>query len=482
MSVCTETIPGTSTTGSPIPVFSFIDDSSLQPLTCQAVYVYWFYTGPKGTINLYASNAGVSQVASPPPVSSSTVGSSVVDATIPNITVTIATNLDPSVFRFSWSPVNVPQGWYILNASMPTLSYSAQSVPFYVRTSNNTSCITTSASSLTNSTSASLASPVRAASQSVGISIGTIIGATFGLVIVVAVIIFAYIWSKRGRKKSSRPHSKGEYPTRWKELGSADSRAAFRSSQSRPYHPSPNNSLGTVLHLAQSEEGVGAEKSSIHSKLESLAFSCEPEDVALSTLPVLKHQPSRSRTFAVDRPDSSSSSTTLGLSTHSHSPMPERRPSVHDALSKRRSLDAVGYPPTRPTSSPTAHPSQPTRDQRASMQVPTAHRQDSRLSYQPGRPATADAAKQANRQSFGKKRKPVPAYDGEEPPALPTSPASPSSSSPLETFFSTSPASSSIGHYVTRHQSTHEPGHPDPMGGGIKPLHYLIPDMPVSQH
>lgn len=486
---------GTSApSASATPIFSFINEDDLQPSTCQAVDLYWFYAGSQGTINLYATNVGVPQPN--PSISSPTVISAPPSATR-NITVTLGININTSTSVFRWSPVNVPQGWYILNVSLPAQSLNTESDPFYVHTGNDTSCISsflTSASSLNTPapkpTSSILptASTVATVSQSTALSIGTVIGATFGLAIVIGAILMTYIWCKRGRSsKTKRRHAKGGYPNRWKELGSADSRGALRDSQPRPYHQPSNNSMGTAIHSTQSDEGTGAEKSSMHSKLESSALSCE-EDVALSTLPVLTHQSSRSRTFAVDRPQSLSSSTTLGLSSQGHSAMPERVPPVRDATSKRRSLDSVAYPPSRSPLSPTANSSPPNRDQRAFVQIPSTRHQDSRLSLQPGSQTTLDAEKQANRQSFGRKRKPVPVYDGEEPtlpsvpPNLPTSPVS-QSSTPLEAIFSSSP---SPGHYVTRHQSVQESGHSDQMhkgnlGPGDKQLHYLIPDMPMSQ-
>lgn len=371
---------------------------------------------------------------------------------------------------FRWSSVNVPQGWYFINASIPSQRYSVQSVPFYVFNGNDTSCISTSTSSVDDSPT-SIPSPVAASSRPETITIGAIIGASFGLAIVVAVLITAYIWLKRGRGKRI---DKSEYPNtthHWKELGSSESRNALRGDQ--PYRRS-NNSFGTALHSAQSDEGAGADKSSIHSKLESTTLSCE-QDVALATLPVLQHQSSRSRTFAVDRHASLSSLTTPGPSSNGHSPTPERRSSVRDTKSNRRSLDSVSYPPTRPN---------PTQLNRASMQLPNT---DSRSSLPLG---SVEAMKQANRQSIGRKRKPVPIYDEEEPsspsvpPPLPTSPVS-QSSSPLEAFMSASPTASSIGHYVTRNHTIQESGHPDlarNLGPGDRPVHYLIPDLPMAQH
>ena len=449
------------------PVLTFIDDDALQAFTCQAINVHWNYTGPSGSINLYTTNVGV-------PQTSSKGSSSTVNTSTTNITVTLGTNIDTSNSSFRWGSVDVPEGWYILNASMPAQSYSAQSDPFYVQTGNDTSCISSSTS---NSKSAN-PSP-----HPDIIPIAAIIGASFGLTIVVATMVVAYIFFRKGRpRKSNRRTRKDEYPNSphdWKGLGSVDSEGGLRGSQPRPYHQSPNQSLGTIIHSTQSDEGAEVEKSSIHSKLESTGLSCE-EDVALSQLPVLQHQSSRSHTFAVDRPYSSSSSTTLGPSNHGHSSTSDRP--ARDGISNRRSLDSMAYPPTRPTLSTEASLSRLNRDPRASMPPSGASYDDSRSSLPPGNPPTVDATKQTNRQSFGRKRKPAPVYDGEEPasPSVPPLPTSPSS--PFEAFLSASPsASNSVGHYVSRNHSLL----PDQTYGGnfgpaVKPLHYLIPDMPVS--
>jgi hypothetical protein len=73
------------------------------------------------------------------------------------------------------------------------------------------------------------------------------------------------------------------------------------------------------------------------------------------------------------------------------------------------------------------------------------------------------------RQSLGKKRKPVPAYDlGKEPP----SPASPTLAPPSLPFAANK---NSAAVPELTHKSSFGPG-----GIEGKPLHYLIPDMPMA--
>jgi hypothetical protein len=110
------------------------------------------------------------------------------------------------------------------------------------------------------------------------------------------------------------------------------------------------------------------------------------------------------------------------------------------------------------------------------------------------------ATKQANRQSLGRKRKPVPAYDPNHDPSSPVPPTafhappvpSPSlyssdpSPSPEPSTVNQSANGGGGAHYATRSQLGQDQSVPDLThkssfgpGGAEGPLHYLIPDMPM---
>lgn len=111
-------------------------------------------------------------------------------------------------------------------------------------------------------------------------------------------------------------------------------------------------------------------------------------------------------------------------------------------------------------------------------------------------PVSADA-KRTNRQSFGRKRKPVPVYDpGSDSPAMPSTP---SSATPLDSrsyqfhdvgyVHQPQPQTPNPGgHYSTRNgrsrANTPDGGellHKSSLGVEGKPVHYLMPDLPADQ-
>jgi hypothetical protein len=245
---------------------------------------------------------------------------------------------------------------------------------------------------------------------------------------------------------------------------------------------------------------------------------------------VLPHhtQSPRAKSSAVGRTYSVSSSEN-GL----HPPAPVRKSSVPDSmLGGRRSLDSTTYPPISPKriSVPAQAPSRS-----HSMHTPTNHA--TALNGTPSKPLAQYSSlndmsnnsnnnptssidpsfappKLTNRQSLGsRKRKPVPAYDPNQDPSSPVSPAAasqhvpphPSSPSPISPNPNPTPspdssrpdtatANGGCAHYTTRSQLEQKQQQQDQSGqhpvlahkssfgpGGVegKPLHYLIPDMPM---
>jgi hypothetical protein len=487
--LCSECyFPATSTSSassaSPSPTLSFIDWDSFLPISCQSIGISWFYAGPRGTINLNVTNRGVSQ-SDPIPSPSST------SVTLPGkgvasriITINIGRNIDTRTYNFTWSSVNVPPGWYIIGASVPAFSFNAVSEPFFVSAGPDQSCLSSFFSSASASPTAGsiafspVSNPIGASSRSGGI--GVILSACLGGAALLAFIIACCLLFIKKRRKRKSVHRKDDNNVqRWSGLGSTDSRGGFANTKT--HHRAGNDSIGTTVFLHGSEEATLAEKSSVLSKEQPRSSG---EHDALSTLPVLAHQQPQKRPTETVLTHSMSPSTNSFLAAN-NTTTPTRDSSVNDALRDRVSMESFVYPPTLPNSAVKNTGQDRLSGYEASPRTPRPR------SY-----TTGDAVKQEHRQSYGRKRKPVPVYDPSletvspslsSAPPLPVSiPSARPSLSPDALSFSSPPTSSSVSHYMRRTHSIQDFGqselaHRNSLGPGSKPLHYLIPDMPLAQ-
>jgi hypothetical protein len=490
--------PTSSSSASSTPTSIFYFNNPPLPMTCGSSTITWVYRGPGTSLDLQVTNVGVSQDTPPPPlipsststthnIATSIIGRAVPSALItpPDITMTIATNLAASSRTFVWNPVNVSQGWYSLSATVT--SPPLPQISFYVRTGTNTSClvaISPSAGSATitpASTSAFASIPSQPASHvslvSNVVNVGIIVGASVG----VAALMLLGLWLWCRRKKTGTSSGKsGNFVHRWNGLSSTDSRGGFAAkptsrrhgSSSSRQHLSHLDSVANTLGADHEDDGIGAEKSKVS------AFFNE-QGVALSTLPVLYHQSERPRP---NRAYSASSFTSNIFSM-------DDQGGLHVRSSAHRKQSVDSYPPSSPLSpealrdsaqymvAPVISSSNSQTTTGASSNYQQTSNDQSSIStslpLSPSPPIGATASRESklmNRQSFGRKRKPVPVYDdGEEPPL--SSPTSPTFAPPFPHYTTTSKDS---GVPELAHKSSFGPG-----GIEGKPLHYLIPDMPM---
>ncbi len=476
------TSSSSASSASPTPTLSFINWDSFLPISCQSIGISWFYAGPRGTINLNVTNRGVSQSdPAPSPSSTSVTSSSGVGSRI--ITINIGRNIGTLTYNFTWSSVNVPPGWYIIGASMPAFSFNAASEPFFVSAGPDQSCLSSFFSSASTSpTAGSIASspvsnpnPMGASSRSGGI--GVILSACLGGAALSAFILACCLLFIKKRRKQKSLHRKDDNNFhRWSGLGSTDSRGGFAN------HRPGNDSIGTTVFLHGSEEAAMAEKSSVLSKEQPSSFG---EHDALSTLPVLTHQQRPTETVLTH---SLSPSTANSFLAANNTSTPTRDSSVNNALPNRMSMESFVYPPTLPNSA--------VKNMGQDLQSRLSGYEASPRTPRPRSYTTGDAVKQEYRQSYGRKRKPVPVYDPSlehVSPSVPSAPPLPvsvppvwPSPSPDPLSYSPPPTSSSVSHYIRRTHSIQDFGqselaHRNSLGPGSKPLHYLIPDRPLAQ-
>ncbi|KIM42208.1 hypothetical protein M413DRAFT_10416 [Hebeloma cylindrosporum] len=559
-----------------------------QAITCQPLELSWFYNGPDSVFTFYVTNVGVPQSSIPPPLSSSSSSFPRPSNTFTNArravpkganpepittTVVLAANVPGTRLDLTWSAVTVPQGWYVINATMPSSQYTVLTSAFYVYTGADTSCLLDATASSTSRSPGSTGFPVPTGGSSTGgAGTGTIIGATIGSV---AFLVQGGAGGSGGDFRKSLAH-------RWNGLSSTDAALTGggmgKSHSSYRHQAHRVDSMGTI----QTPSEEAAEKYSTTGKFDDDTNSNGHGGVALAYLPVLAHN--GAKPSALGRTYSTSSS----VSAHGGFKEPQndvyasasttlRRGSIADSAHGRKSVDSTTYPPISPVRHSTLPRTQsfPTNPHHKTSTVPTSHSSNvgypSPISPQddnnnnnnnnnnnyPTSPIDA-ATKQANRQSLGRKRKPVPAYNpNDHDPSSPVSPPPPHSP-PLQVppppvptpspYHSTNPSpspepstlgysssgtggSNGIGnfgnananghgngnangngigigngigngngnghgngngnggaHYATRSQLGQDHSVPDlahkssfgPGGVEGKPLHYLIPDMPVA--
>ena len=474
-----------------------------QPTSCASATFAWTYTGPELPLMLQITNIGVPQVAPPSTTASSTTTSpssttsrssesysttSAIAATglreraPPNIPVTsqsvitLVSNYDPTLLSYIWNTVNVSQGWYVLSATISTVPTISQTVTtLYVHTGSNISCLigvisptnshspTITRSSLSSQPASSNAAADLSSSHSSRVP--TIVGVTVGMAVLLMSLLLLCLFLTRKRK--SRKIDGGSIKNsfyRWK--GSKDSRGsnvpgAKRYRSSRSHLTSQLGSVGSTF-------GPDFEDS-----INMVPEKTGPDEhgVVLSTLPVLHSNPSsRTRTDHTYSPSSSSSNVNeFGGGGGG------RKSSSARHSTAQHSIDSSAlYPPssresgqyvTTSTDVLRSHSLSTTGTQYSSSDPISPPSLTTASSFPPPTAASTTIGnnKQIRRQSVGKKRKPAPVYN-------------PSQDAPLSTSTGTESSSSGGGHPQLSHKDSFGPG-----GIEGKPLHYLIPDMPLSQ-
>ena len=460
-----------------------------QPTSCASTTFSWSYSGPIVPLMLQITNLGVSQVAPPsttsslttssPTTSSSTTPSfstvSYNERATPNIpislAVTIVMNFNPIAQAYVWNSVNVSQGWYKLLSTVSSSPMSQNSsLPFFVRTGSNTSCLGLAAGIISATTSTHIPTSMTSSSRSVtslpasnlsstsSSKVPTIVGVTVGVAaLVIGVLLVWFILTRKKKSRTNDGNNKNSI-NRWKGLN--DSRGGFDANVPQKRFRSSRSHLTSqpASIVSEFDDGIlEGEK------------NYDEEGVALSTLPVLHHQSSRTR------PDRTYSASSSSSNLNDFGGKSSLRYSTHHSIDS-----SAVYPPSFTVSSRDSGQQVVAPDVLRSQSLNTTNTQYSLsnsidptiASSFPSPPSfVSGETKQMNRQSIGKKRKPAPVYDpsGDEP-----------TSSSSDVF-----ALPPLPHSTTNTDlSFPELSHKSSFGpGGIegKQLHYLIPDMPLSQ-
>lgn len=485
------------------PILSFDTIGNLT--TCEPATIRWFYAGAPINMTLSVTNIGVTQVSLPPAPSTSSTSTST-RAPIENrqlraevVDMVISTKVNPASLTFEWPSVNVTSGSYQFEALIISQNYLKVSDVFYVLQGPNTACLPASSTSTTPSSvptggSPSIPAPVSGASSK-PINTSAIVGIVLGVLALIMVVLAVWFFLRHRKQQRQIGAGKKGSSKKWNALNSTDSRAGImaavganndkdprermrRHSQAQRRNYSQSSSLGPTEETVTgdlSEEKLGA---SYGSRKNSIASY---DSMALAALPSLPHS---SEHEAGGRRSKGSYPDIVGAN-----------------VARRRSTDAktrsqLYLPPIESSNSTISRTSSFGGVSEATHPMP------------PSDPHTPQSdAKRANRQSFGRKRKPVPAYDGEAPaspiPASPIPPSPMASEAHLtgsEKGYHGSPNQqpqlqlrhpqpqnpSTVGHYSTRGAAISRPNttdssellHKTSFGVEGKPVHYLMPDLP----
>ncbi|KAF9450227.1 hypothetical protein P691DRAFT_774109 [Macrolepiota fuliginosa MF-IS2] len=517
---------------SPTP-FVILNDFAAVLNSCTLHNVSWTFAGPSTPLSLVATNFGVPQ--DPPPSLSSlrptpTFSDGNVLA-VPSgasnsgtVTTTIVGDVDPLASSVPWN-VNVPAGWYQIVATARA-QFEAQSSPFYVQLGSDTSCLVTSPPPSSSGSSSPGSTPLPSPtpgesttpipiSASKDTRIGVIVGVVAGVVVFMILVLMVYLCLRRRKNAPDRPiggKTGGAQLTRgWGGLGSLDSAHANklnrRSRASRDITAVPRNigrhsvtgSTGAIFaEYEDQRSGHSTPFSPSEEKFSTspVSYAKNPFDdaegsLALATLPSNGGRPASLTSFRQEQisPTHPYPSTVDSLVLSNEPPYTPGR---------RSSVDASSYPPVYPSPLP-HHPY-------SSSPVVAADMARTSSVSSSGGAASSNSShqqkKKVNRQSTGAQsitarktpRKPVPAYDPSIPSTISTYTSTPGSSSPSPaTPLSTSSpfTSSAQGHYAKKAQhgtntpeSTAMLAHKSSFGpGGVegKPVHYLMPDMPLPR-
>jgi hypothetical protein len=154
--------PASPTSSIPLSPPQFSWDFIQTLTTCNSVLFTWSVAGNSdGTLDVHITNAGVDQTDSPisPHAVLQRAGNEDGD-----ITEEIGSTIPLSQFGLGWDDVNVPQGWYVVQARSSAFK-TVTSAPFFVQPGASTVCVnftvhhdTTSSSSTSSFTHASSSS------------------------------------------------------------------------------------------------------------------------------------------------------------------------------------------------------------------------------------------------------------------------------------------------------------------------------------
>lgn len=284
-----------STVGSPVSTSSTAAPASTsasfvwQPVgemyTCGQTNVRWTYTGNSSPLTINITNINVTQQAPLTPVvpSSTSQTAATVSVTspslvkrqfngyggsyLPSVNEIMIAGIDPAANNFSWTAVNVPQGWYQLYANVQNTA-QATSSSFFVLNGTITNCIpqyavaphSTSAGSSSTShvpVSTGSFSAAQSGHSHAGAIAGGVVGGLAFLAAVFAAFFFCFL---RRRPSRSRLRDEDGGGRRWSELSFRKWRSGNTTKSSIPKSSSNPQADQTIIGSDEEISTVEHEK------------------------------------------------------------------------------------------------------------------------------------------------------------------------------------------------------------------------------
>ncbi|KIJ15088.1 hypothetical protein PAXINDRAFT_169290 [Paxillus involutus ATCC 200175] len=436
--------------------------------TCTSGSIKWYYSGGQVELLLSATNTNVHQDNFDPRFKAR-------QTTAGQTTNQLLVDTNATSLSWAWPSVNLPQGWYEIQGSIPNFS-SVSSQPFFIANGSDVSClINTSPQS-----SAALPSASISASASTDLSasnVASIVGGVVGAVIALIVLVAVFLWFYRRRRSSVRGVSMGRKGGRWGSLNSRGSNAggSIRQLTNNHFHGHSESAGGMLQDVAGGKTSATTTPSGSDEDVttgeEKLVSPTSPGINPFEILDTPVRYNRRASIYSLQSPTAVAESS----QTRTNSVRTSNQNLEQQAHRIRSSMESSLYLRTErlsmPIIPPTALPRTPTSS--------SAGRSRDEYPPSPVVPSPVNRSVSTGAGSITRRtaRKPVPQYD---PAELGADSAS-TVPDTVSVFTAAAESSHSHGTGVGTEHAPSELSHKASFGNG-RPVHYLIPDMPAPQH
>ncbi|KAJ7636879.1 hypothetical protein FB45DRAFT_907601 [Roridomyces roridus] len=427
-------------------------------------------------------------------------------------TITPVDFINPALREFTWSNVSVPAGMYIIQAFFPIQNTIFPSPSFFVANGCNDATASSagpSSSSATSTTASSAPSPSSssgstlpvAAASSKKVNRGAIAGGIIGGLAIVAAAIAAYFYLRFASSGAPSPRKRTR---KWGGLGSFDSKtypsAPRGSGTASNRHHSQSDSVGPMLDnnvYVIGNVGIDSRPSRINDNVEYEAesyFSPSQEKISSTPGSPMRSPFSDSGHVDDDVPMDLISSSPLGGTNITRNSSTSTSSYMNNNFSRPRSHPGSPYLGSPPSESPFSNSARNTTTSTLGHSDPSSYVPSPSPAYPSGTsqsmspspvlPAAVQRSSTGEMVATGSRRtprKPVPQYNPTDP-AL-SSPPLPAQPLPVAAVDSEGSSSSREGsvHRAGGTQDWPSLTHKASFGSEGRPVHYLIPDMPLPQ-